>query len=66
MNNVHIDAMAVSNNEKRINAAKSSNDVSPNTGIKVEQPKTLGEVFPWPQYYISKQTENGETKYELT
>ena len=66
LNTVHLDAMAVSNNEKRINAAKSSNDVSPNTGIKVEQPKTLGEVFPWPQYYISKQTENGETKYELT
>ena len=34
--------------------------------IKVNPTPTIGNVYPWPKYYISKQTENGETKYELT
>ena len=66
LDTVHTEAMDVSNNEKRIDAAKGSNDVSPDADTKVGSVPTLGNVYPWPKYYISKQTENGETKYELT
>ena len=66
LDTVHTDAMGVSDNKKRINAAKGSNDVSKNVDIKVQPKPTIGNVYPWPKYYITKQTEKGETKYELT
>jgi len=57
LDDVHNKAMLQSNNEKRINTAKQSNDTPKGTSLKSngdETPK-LGNVFPWPQYYVTEE-----------